>query len=190
MVDDSSRQAEPLYDNYAEFGGKIDAARVKLQKRSTSLDESVGLVQELFDTRCRIHSQWKTRHASLQNMIKAYNGEPEGLKLLNEFLMTAQRMESASSHESDIVKVRLDELGDIQTEIKKAVSDLDEAKSKIELSRYESNARANLGRITSSIASSGIIPVENDIDLQVDISQARLAIASAEALVEIKGDKL
>lgn len=187
MVDDRRSQVAPLQDNYAEFTGKIDAAREKLQKRFNSLVKSLELVQEVLDNSTGAHSQWERRHASLKSMVAAYNGGDEGLKHLNDFLMTAERMESASSHQADLVRARRDDMQATHTEIQKALNELDEAKSKLELSRYESNARSSLSHISSSITSPDLPPVDTNVELQGDITQARLAIASAEALVEIKG---
>lgn len=186
MVDIGQKDKVPQRDNYAEFTGKVETARAQLQARATSLNKSYQLVHSLLMNSARVEDQWKRRLNDLNAMVEAYRGDPEGYDALSELLATAQRMTSSSKHQSDLVRDRRDAIMKTQKSIETALTELQDAKSKLELSRYESAARENLNRLTSRASPNDIHHTDNDFGLQSDIAQARLAIASAEALVEIK----
>ena len=186
MVDKGRKQVTPPQDNYAEFRGKIDAAREQLQKRSTSLENARSLVEYMHNKHLEAVSSWEDRVIDLTIVMEDYSGGAEGYETLANLLETAQKMDASFRRRSARVQTRLDEITSTNTSVANALIELDEAKDKLEMSRHESEARENLDRVTSSLSASEMRSSDPDRALHGEIAQARLAIASAEALVEIK----
>lgn len=189
MVDKCHDKGLSTKDNYADFSNKLDSAIELLKTRLGSVSNAWGMVFALSEESSKSLLEWVQRLADIDKMIEKYSGGPEGYEALSDLQSTANRMETSFRRRTETIKAKLAEVDETKTRINTALADLRVAKRKLESSREESEARAALDRISSQITTGEIVLSGTSTALQNDIAQARLAIASAEALVEIKDSR-
>lgn len=189
MVDTRHNKELSAKDNYAEFSNKLDNAIGLLKTRSESVSTAWGMIFALSEESSKSLIEWVQRLADLDKMIEKYSGDTEGYEVLSDLQSTASRMETSFRRRTENTKAKLAEIDDTKTRINTALAELNAAKRKLNSSREDSEARAALERISSQITMGEVGSGTTSTALQNDIAQARLAIASAEALVEIKDSR-
>lgn len=187
MVDKRHNKELPAKDNYADFSDKLDSAIGALKTRLESVSNAWGMIHALSEDSANSLLEWVQRLSDIETMIEKYSGGTDGYERLSDLQSTASKMESSFRRRTENTKTKLAEVEETKSRITSALAELQSAKAKLEASRQDSDARAALDRVSNQITAGEIVTGTMSLSLQRDITQARLAIASAEALVEIKG---
>ncbi|WP_028278951.1 hypothetical protein [Arthrobacter sp. H5] len=177
-------------DNYTEFIQRLDAASSKLERRRQALNNSLELVNWLYQKHHTGLREWEQRRNRLDGLLAGHTGTAGSYKSLSDLQDIARNMESMFRKRTERIGERLAVVRHRYDEIDRSQRDLDRSKLKLESSRRLSADRENLRKAMTDLAGTpdASLGEASDPDLRSELNDAREAIALAEALLEVKGD--
>lgn len=181
----------PPVDNYAEFIGRLDAAKAKLIIRRDSLNKTVEILALLLKQNTTGLQLWEQRLRRCEELLTDTHGRSGRRTSLIELQEVALKMEPLFRNRAQRIDVRLAAVRARSAEINSSLNGLEKSRIKLTSSRMLSQERENLGRaIGELIGTADAAAVVNpDPGLRSDLQDARHAIILAEALLEAKREK-
>lgn len=181
----------PPVDNYAEFIGRLDAAKAKLIIRRDSLNKTVEILALLLKQNTTGLQLWEQRLRRCEELLADTHGRSGRRTSLIELQEVALKMEPLFRNRAQRIDVRLAAVRARSAEINSSLNGLEKSRIKLTSSRMLSQERENLGRaIGELIGTADAAAVVNpDPGLRSDLQDARHAIILAEALLEAKREK-
>ena len=186
MVDERHKSTVALKDNYLEFQERLATAAQQLATRQKSLLRAQNMIAELLKRSEKSLQAWEQRITGINAMLDAYHGGTEGYETLSDLKNTAGSIKSSVSNNTRNIQEKFNALTVQADEVATALNELERSKERLESSRSNNEAREKLRLASSRLSESQAQALGHAVLSKADLTQARLAIASAEALIEIK----
>lgn len=188
MVDERRNSGTAPKDNYDEFHERLATAAQQLEACRKPLLRAQEMVEALLASNHKSLHAWDLRLDGIDSMLESYSGGTDGYETLSDLQQTARSMKSSFRNNALSIQEKLDVFTARTNEIAAALSALEESKKRLESSRMDDEARETLRLASSRLSTSERQSLDHVREPTGEITQARLAIASAEALIEIKGN--
>ena len=187
MVKGNSRGPE-LKDNYAQFIDQLDAAARNLTARGEPLTRTLEILDVLLRQNALGLQLWEERSAKVGTLMDKEVKSADKLQALSELHEVSRRMETMFENRTWRIKEKQASFQARRDEIAKSLLELDRSRLKLTSSRTLSRERENLNRAVADLAGTpdGATTASADRGIREDLTEARRAIALAEALMEVK----
>lgn len=180
-----SNTATAPVDSYADFLGRINAAKSALNEQYNQSHRRLEFLRSQLWNETNVLAVWRERSEKLQAVITSYAGGADGYRRLADLSDTVEKLYSSSRHRHETLASVCDALTKHLSEVSDRLNSLNAAGQQLEVEQRITLARQNMLQAASEshhINTTGALSAASPDGFR----EVRLLVAQAEALVELK----